>query len=182
MPAAEAVSDPCESYEDMRRRLDAVFDEAYQSPDAIQAAIGDVVRDWFHRNDGMAHARVTGALQHLLPANGHVDRRRCLRYLCGLDGSSRLGPTRIGGELRYRFGLSPDWSFRRFRRMPNTDWARTAKYFGVADVERLIGNIREARAGRGDRTRPVQVLAARETGEYLRPHEGHAITLRCDPE
>jgi surface carbohydrate biosynthesis protein len=181
MPAAEAVSDPCESYEDMRQRLDAVFDDAYQSPDAIQAAIGDVVRDWFHRNDGMAHARVTGALQHLLPKNGHVDRRRCVRHLCGLDGSSGLGATRIGGELRYLFGLSPDWSFRQLRRMPNREWTRTAKYFGVPEVERLIGNIRGVRAARGDQTRPVLVLAARDTGEYLRPHEGHAITLRCDP-
>lgn len=180
MPAAEAVSDPCESYQDMRQRLDAVFEQAYRSPDAIQAAIGEVVHDWFHRNDGLAHERVSSALERLLPETGHVDVRRCLRHLCGLDGSSGSGATRIGGELRFRLGLSPDWSFRRLRRMPNTEWTQTAKYFGVREVEQLTGNISQVRAARGDGTRPVRVLAAREVGEYLRPHEGHTITLRCD--
>ncbi|HEY8258069.1 MAG TPA: surface carbohydrate biosynthesis protein [Gemmatimonadales bacterium] len=180
MPTAESVSDSCASYQDLRERLDAVFHGSYRSPDVIQTAIGEVVREWFYRNDGLAHDRVSKALLQSLNGNGHVDRRRCLRHLCGLDGSSGFGAGRLGGELRYALGLSPDWSFMQFRRMPNTEWTRTGKYFGVPEVEELVGSIQRARATRGEDTRPVHVRAARQTGEYLRPHEGHSVTLFCD--
>ena len=148
MPTAESVSDPCASYQDLRERLDASLDGSYRSPDAIQAAVGEVVREWFYRNDGLAYDRVSTALLQSLNGNGHVDRRTCLRHLCGLDGSSGFGAGRLGGELRYALGLSPDWSFKQLRRVPNTGWTRTGKYFGVPEVEHLVASIQEpARLG-----------------------------------
>lgn len=177
--SAESVSDPCASYQDMRERLDAVFGGSYRSPHAIQTAIRDVIGDWFYRNDGLAYERVSEAVVRFLGQVGQVDERRCLRYLCGLDGSLRVGPRRLAGELRFALGLSPDWSFRHLRRRPVTEWTQTAKYFGVAEVKELIGYISDAHAARGRRTRPVHVDAARESGEYLWSHQGHSITLRC---
>jgi hypothetical protein len=179
MPAAESVSEPCLSYQDMREPLDAILAGTYQASPAIETAICDVIREWFHQNDGLAHARVSEAVVGLLNGTRHVDERMCLRQLCGLDASVGLGPRRLAGELRVALGLSPDWSFRQLRHAPNTEWPLTAKHFAAATVAALTRQISEVQVERGRKVRPVMVERAREARDYLRHHQGHAVTMRC---
>jgi surface carbohydrate biosynthesis protein len=179
VPSAESVSDPCASYEELREKLDLVLAGGYQSPPGARSALDEVVRDWFHRNDGLAFERVGGAVAHLLGRVGRVDERRCLRHLCGLDESVPVGLPRLAGEVRFALGLSPDWSFRSLRHRPETEWPQSAKSFAVDEVRELVRHISEGRAASGRSARPVEVRSAREDGDYLRPHQGHSITLRC---
>jgi surface carbohydrate biosynthesis protein len=176
--AAESVSEPCESYAELRAKLDAIMNDTYQRPARIDAAIQRAVADWFFQSDGQSHERVSHAVARWLRGARQVDERLCQRHLCGLDGSTQFGPRRIAAELRFALRLSPDWSFRHLRRQPDVKWPETPKYFGVDEVQALASRIAAIVAAQGRSLIPVSVGAARDNGDYLRPHHGYSVTLR----
>jgi hypothetical protein len=91
MPAAEAVSVPCESFDDLAGRLAAVIEGSWRAPDAVRAAMADVVRDCCCAADGQSHRRVADAVVRALPRDPQVDLRRCRRWLYGLDSAPERG-------------------------------------------------------------------------------------------
>ena len=174
-PMAERVSVPCDSYDDMRARLDAIFAGTYDTPPEIRDAIDCVTRDWFCRADGLAHSRVSAAVLARL-GGSTVDRAQCERELHGLVPGPRRGTAWLGRTLRYRLGLPTDWSFRRMRRVPARN--KPGKSFGLGDVRALVDRIQQAPATRG--TRRVTVSAADADPGYRRQLLGQSITLACE--
>src|SRR6185295_18729457 len=72
IPIAEAVSDRCQSYAELRAKVADILAGRYQAPAAARQAFDDVTRDWFHRADGEAHRRVSETLLQSLPPRRSV--------------------------------------------------------------------------------------------------------------
>jgi surface carbohydrate biosynthesis protein len=175
-PMADMVNVPCETYGDMRDRLDAIFAGTYEAPGEVRRAIDGVTREWFFQADGLAHRRVADAIVRQLGDSRTVDERRCARLVYGLGESSTFTAAELGRVLRYRLGLSPDWCFRQLRRVPRQN--RPGKAFGVTEVQALTDRIQRVDPALG--ASRVAVTAA---GEHPNPRGQlrlHSITMACE--
>jgi surface carbohydrate biosynthesis protein len=177
-PMAEAVSEPCESYAELESRLRSILDGTYQRSAKLCSQIESVVHDWFHRSDGRAHERVAEAVARSWGGSRIVDERLCKRYLYGLGVGPASLPVKLGKWARFAIGLSPDWSFRRRRRVPFRQ--KRAKDFGVGEVALMAQRIEVAWRETGRDLRPVSVGAAAERGDYANGFMGQSVTLTCE--
>lgn len=178
-PMAEAVSEPSESYAALQSQLRSILDGRYERSTPLRDAIDQVVVDWFHRSDGKAHERVGEAVSLSWPRDRIVDERLCRRYQYGLGGAPVPPATQLGQRVRYAAGLSPNWSFSRFRRVPRP--LKSAKAFGLEDVAPLVRRIESAWRDGGRSLSPVRALAASERGDYANGFLGRAVTVTCEP-
>ena len=179
MPMAESVSVPCNSYAEMRSKLEAVFSGDYRSAGEIQRRIETIVNDWFFRIDGSSYKRVAHAVLNSLDNCRRVDDRLCSRYLYGLNGPHQGAIDFLSSHLRHSLRLSLDWSFRRLRTIRASDWTQTDKYFSLADVQDLTERIHPLLRSCSADVRPVRAVLARERGDYSSSYFGHSITLTC---
>jgi hypothetical protein len=179
MPASEAVSVACATYDQLKLTLKDIFEGSYKPATEILSSIERVISTWFYRADGLAHRRVTATIRSCLGGAREVDERRCARLVYDLRGHYPKNLSDLGSSIRYGLGLSPDWSFRQLRIVPSLAWTKTNKLFDVAEVRRLIRRMQTASQINGFNSRPVQVELARVRGDYLRNYFGHSITLSC---
>ncbi|HEX5436201.1 MAG TPA: surface carbohydrate biosynthesis protein [Gemmatimonadaceae bacterium] len=178
MPMAEDVSVRCETYADLRATVDAILADRYVAPPALACDIQRIVRDWFHRIDGLAYERVASAILEHLGTARTVDPAQCHRYLYGLGSARQHGRVRLSNRVRRTLGLPPEWSFRYMRPIP-PEWKRD-KRFGATDVRRIVARIHAAfRAGDAE-PRPVHVAAASDRGAYIRQMHGVSVTMYGD--
>jgi hypothetical protein len=177
VPAAEEVSIPCMSYEKLRSTLQEILGGTFKPPTTIRPRIEKVINTWFYRADGLANKRVSDTVSSCLKGPREVDERICKKFAYNLEPSSRNFFSHLAGNIRQRFGLSPDWSFRQMRKVPTLSWNDSNKSFGVAEVQILTDRVREAFQAQGHLVRPVRASLARLRGDYLLDYHGHSITL-----
>jgi hypothetical protein len=173
MPAAEAVSVPCTTYEELAERLQAVLDGRYVQDPRISAAIAGVIDDWFCAIDGRSYRRVAETVLAALPTRRpSVDRlqERNL-YLASAAGVRLEGVAALGGRVRQAGRLSPEFSFRALRHRPVTAWTRTSKFFDAARVQALADRMLPLLGAR------IRAVPARERGENRHRIHAHAVTL-----
>jgi surface carbohydrate biosynthesis protein len=180
MPVSESVSVPCASFEELRSQIDAVLEGRYATQPDLQRSTDAVIHDWFYRADGLCHKRVSDAVLMHLQGVREVDERLCRRFHYGLNGENRPGIGLMLRGLRHRLRLSPEWSFRKWQRIPDTGWAATDKYFGVGEIRELSARISLTRRANGHAAREVTVGLAREVDGRLREYASNSVTLLCD--
>jgi surface carbohydrate biosynthesis protein len=182
--SAESVSEGCETYEQLRKRLDAAVASQYTIPVDTRANIDQLIRDWFYRIDGLSHLRESAAILNCLNGNvGGINEASCATYL----KEGQKIPTglwaRCEGSLRARFDLSPSWSFRRMMpgKWAGAGWSRsgTNTYFDVTDVVALSKRIHEACLSQGKAVQTVKVATAQERGDYSHEYRGYSVALSC---
>jgi len=178
MPTVEAVSVPCATYRDIRSSLDAILDGSYQPTAELKEEIGTTIHQWFLGLDGRSHERVSSVILGLLKQRSQIDRRLCSRFLYELDGARQRSRADLSRHLRYNLRLSPDWSFRRMRIVPNRRWVGTDKYFGVTEVRELVSRIADVARAQGRAPQPISVEAANERGDYSNKYFGYSITMQ----
>jgi surface carbohydrate biosynthesis protein len=178
MPAAEAVSVACSSYEMLAGEVEAVVEGRYRATSAVQAAIEQVTRDWFCSADGMAHHRVADALFAGLGSRGAAQlacRRNLYRF--DLSGEPLSGTAAIGARLREALHLSPEWSFHSLRTVRPDWWTSTSKFFDPPMVQaladRMTASLRRESSGACD----VRAELGRERGDCRHGHLGYSVTL-----
>jgi surface carbohydrate biosynthesis protein len=137
MPPAEAASIPCASFDELRRHLDLALVGKRCPPAGWQAGAEAVVRECCHLADGRSHVRAADAVSRALRPVA-VDRARCRRLLYSPGDGDKPANARLGAWARHSLGLSPQWSWRRFRRVPPTEWRESRKSFGPDDVRHLV--------------------------------------------
>ncbi|MBX6332132.1 MAG: hypothetical protein IRY91_09825, partial [Gemmatimonadaceae bacterium] len=185
MPMAEAVSVPCADEGELHAQLGAVLAGGYHVPEATHTEIDDVIRDWFHCVDGEAHERVAAAVMAAVNEHRTVRYAACKQHLhgvCAEGGGEGTGLSGLGRRLRYRLGLSPEWSFRHFREVPTAGFAGTDQAYDLPDVHQTLAQIaeRDRRIGR-PAAPPISAARARDAGEYVHRYAGQSIVLTRRP-
>lgn len=163
---AEAVSQPCMSYEALAGELHRILATA-ASPPAESAAANPILTDWFFRCDGLSHHRVGEVVSAHLPAIRRVSESRCRRRMYGIGpGTARLRQ-RAAARVRYFFRLSPAQPFRRHQTPAAERWDQSDKRFAAGDVVALVSTIQAAMRRQGREVRPIAVAT---TGDLELDH------------
>jgi surface carbohydrate biosynthesis protein len=182
MPAAEAVSVPCASLEQLTSHLHAVLDGRYTADRQVAAAIEQVIDDWFCAADGSAYRRVADTVLAALPARRpritSVQARHL--FLADAAGTPLRGAAAVGGRVRLAAGLSPDFSFRSLRNQPSLSWTRTTKFFDAARVQTLIERVHGLLQRRETGVSELRAVPARVRGDGRQRHHVHAVTVTAD--
>jgi hypothetical protein len=173
---AEAVSEPCASYAEFAPLLRSILEGRYRRSVSLEAQVESVIHEWFHRRDGKAHERVVEAVDRSCRKGRFVDESASRRFAYGL-GTPATAAVRLGQWARYAAGLSPNWSFGRFGKVPFRQ--KSAKVWSVSDVAPLVERIERARKAAGLDGRLISVRAAAERGDYSNGLVGHSVTLSC---
>ena len=142
MPDAEAASVPCESFAALASHIRAVVDGSFHLPAATRQGIALAIRDCCFAADGLAHARVADAVSRVIQPR-EVDHARCRRLMYGLGRSTETALARAARHARLRLSLSPEWSFRHMRDVPEVAWMNSNKYFDASRVAQLVERARE---------------------------------------
>lgn len=179
MPAAEAVSVPCDDIEQLTSHLSAVLAGEYLQEPRVAAAIEAVIGDWFCAADGRAYRRVADAILAALPDRRPAIARLQAKHLFLADGAGAPlgGASALGGRVRLAAGLSPDFSFRSLRNRPALSWTRTTKFFDAARVQLLVDRVRRLLQARESGVSELQAAPARIRGDHRRGHHIHAVTV-----
>jgi hypothetical protein len=176
--AVEDVSIPFERYEELRSTLAAVWGGSFRVPEPVAESSRTVIRDRFYVIDGKAHVRVAEAVMEHVPARRQVDEAMCDRFLHGLEADSLPAAQRLARGTRRLLGLSPEWSFRAFREIPEIKWGETDQYFDAPGVQAILERIRAAESKRGVASAAVTVAPSRELGVYASGFRGTGVTVR----
>ena len=157
MPAAEAVSIPAASQDELDEQLTAALAGDLAVPDAQRAALDGIVADWFLTIDGDAHRRVADAI---LDRTTEGDRGPRAARL-GVDGP------RARARSWVKATVPPSlWRLRPGRREPA--WRRSEKQFSADDVVRIVQGL--AAGGVDD----VEAAPAEQVWRY---RFGRSVTL-----
>lgn len=140
-PDAEAASVPCESFSDLAAHIGAIVDGSFHLPAVTRQGIALAIRDCCFAADGLAHARVADAVFRVLQPR-EVDHARCRRLMYGLGPAAGPALARAARHARLRLSLSPEWSFRYMRDVPEVAWMNSNKYFDASRVARLVERAR----------------------------------------
>lgn len=137
MEAAERVSVPCSSMDELESRVAAALAGDRTVPASVQAALAATIDQWFHRVDGHSHERVAAVVLDRAASNDRTRQRSRTRNVgTGRGVSGRLKSTAkrwLPPEAR---GLRSGASWR--------SWRRSEKGFGATDVERVARAIAAA--------------------------------------
>ena len=133
-----------------------------------------MLRECLFATDGLAHRRVADVVERVIRPAQRLDRRKCRRALYGLQPGLDRGVGLAARHLRHALGLSPEWSFRRFRAVPATGWMNSAKHFDASGVRSLVTRAREL-TGRPD-SEELDVSGAVRQGQIAAARYG--VTIR----
>lgn len=179
-PMSEAVSIGCESPDAVFATLAEVLAGSYVADDELRRETECIITEWFHRRDGLAHQRVADTVAAAARGEREVDERLCRRFMHGLYSDERNREPHLANRLRHAFGLSPHWSARKLRPIPEEWWMESDKVFTAAQVRELAARVASAYRASGRDARPVGVRASRESGRYIHSSFlGQSVTLAC---
>lgn len=179
-PMSEAVSVGCESPEDVCSTLEMVLAGTYEPDAELRRETECVISEWFHRRDGLAFRRVADAVSAATTGERKVDEELCRRFMHGLYVDERNSDPHFAHRIRHLLGVSPHWSFRRLRSVPEEWWAESDKVFTPEQVRTLASRVERAARDSGGEVRPVNVHSSRESGRYIhRSFLGQSVTLSC---
>jgi len=181
MEAAEAVSIPCDTEEDLMNQLDAVLERRLTVPTTIKAALDQVIADWFHKNDGKAHQRAGDCILNTLEKNRRQVRLdRCRDKVYGRGGRGIPLKTRVVRSIKRTLRIPANWSLRHMRYSTcELAWDHSEKYFDVAGVKAIVDAIAACPQGEGmEPLRMVSVESSQERGDYHFGHlQGRSVTV-----
>lgn len=188
MPAAEAASVPCESFDDLRAHLEAVVGGAYRLPDATRRALAETVRDCCFAADGFSHRRASDAvLRVVAPLLRHpapIDARLCRQHLYRAGVASPLaagvdegGMARVARVVRRTLRLSPEWSFTRMREVPALGWLEGRKRFDAAQVQALATRARQLGTFASEDVMEIDVRPAAHGAGGARTPARYGVTI-----
>ena len=169
LPAANAVSVYCATSDDLVSALSEILNGSFTRPAWVEAAIEQVVCDWFRAIDGRSAERVTEAILSRA-REGSVDVAAATRFLDGLDGR---GMQRLAGGARRILGVAPDRSFRIRRGRPHA-WEKSEKFFDAAAVSKFVAAIDAARPGP-----PIEVSESVAATARGRRYSVRSVTVRA---
>lgn len=181
-PMAEVVSIGCESPDEVCARLSEILAGGWVPDETLLRETACVVAEWFHGRDGLAYRRVANVVTAAVAEWGErrVDERLCRRFMYTLYRDERRRP-HPSDRARRALGLSPHWSFRRMRVVPELSWLAGDKAFGTDEVRALAARVERAYRAGGSAARPVVVRSARDAGRYRHPgFLGQSVTLACE--
>jgi hypothetical protein len=177
MPTVESVSVACDSYPDLKSKLDAILGAKYVPSNETTSTIDQVINDWFYRIDGMSYKRVSQAILDNLDGRRVVNEALCSKYLYRLDSTQRMGG--IPRRLRRLLKLHPDRALINMRATADLEWTQGSQYFGVSEVRSLTERIHQTLTSRGCNPRPVNIELARDRGDTSTRHFGYSVTVSC---
>ena len=131
MEAAERVSVPCESIDELDEHVALALRGELQPSDAVSRALDDTIRRWFTAIDGRAHDRVADVVLD----RSQVNDRRVHAHRCRAIGDAEgvLGRAKVGLKRH----LPPE--MRRLRPGPaDKRWRAAQKAFGAHDVDKAL--------------------------------------------
>lgn len=173
-PVPESVSLPCEDYNQLKAMLEEILSEKFRMPQPVQATIDSVVRDWFHKVDGLAHKRVADAILDSLSTNINPDTEKCKRFLYKLPESGSPSRAGFGDMARYYLGLPPGFVFRKMKSVYKT---QMDEFFNETEIRNLLqslSNLPEYRNEKG-----LKVSRANDCGAYVTSkYFGRAIEIK----
>jgi surface carbohydrate biosynthesis protein len=175
VPIAEAVSVPSANYEEMRAQLEAILSGSYRTPTPMEQATRSVIQDYFYRIDGDSHRRVAETLLKLV--GGRPPKYGVLRRNVYQLDTPQPRTGWMTSYLRYVLHLSPDWSFRTLKVVPQSLWTSTDKYFGVSQVTSLVDRILPIFRANAANVPPIGVARALDRGDFSFGYIGHSVTL-----
>jgi len=139
MEAAEVVSIPCQSYDELAEKVGAALENKCQVPEKIQVALREVIADWFNVIDGKSYRRVSDEIfASMSPSGSSTNLDACKSKLYGFS-SSLSGAAQT--NLRRMLNLPPGFSFKRMRDLVNGEaikWSSSGKKFDPDDVRRMV--------------------------------------------
>lgn len=182
MPMAEAVSVPCESYEELERNVGRVLEGGDRQTAEAARIAEEVTRDWFYRSDGVGYSRVSDAILRGLERRPEVDHRFCARRLYGIEDLDGSALANLARRIRYLLNLPPDWSFRSMRASPAEHWSKTDQFFDAATVRNLAERIQTCRRSQGLAARNVEVRRVREGQDHRFGYRNYSVRLACVEE
>ncbi|MCI0625324.1 MAG: hypothetical protein L0387_27385 [Acidobacteria bacterium] len=176
-PMAEAVSEPCQSYEQMASLLTQIIRHRYEVPAQVQTVREQVIADWFSNVDGMSHRRVADVVLRALPERPTVDRKGGRKLLYELQASRLISKRSIVTWLRYLLHLPPVWSFRSMRSIP---WSlRTVRGFTVDEIRQWVERFSRCLEHCGHPHKKVRVtLPIGHPGSLIAYHR-YSVTMTC---
>jgi hypothetical protein len=147
--AAENVSVPCETMDELSDAIRLAAEEKFIISPAIRNALSETIEKWFFKIDGKAHIRVAEAIvakTAVLPRNGHSPTRD--KYYCAnpdTDAGSQF--SRIRRRIIEFVGL-PLNAFRQsvIKMHDGTalEWKKSSKGFNHQKVQKLLDQMNPA--------------------------------------
>lgn len=173
LESVEAVSQPCNSWDELDRRLRECLrgDHTTCHPNG---ATGRIVTEWFHTIDGAAHERVASAiLSHMNGGLRARQRQKCRDIHYDFGPATRSMASRAGTALRKGLGLPAAWSFKYCsERDQGHAWQHSEKQFDATAVRRLTTSL-------GVDESRLSVSRAAEKRDYSFGYRwGHSVVLR----
>jgi surface carbohydrate biosynthesis protein len=178
-PDTEAVSVACDSYDDLRRTLDAVRAGEDVVPDSAEKELRRIVDDWLFAVDGLSHVRVADAIatraQRVKLDETRLERsffrsRDAITSVKGVAGRV----ARVGYHASRR---SPRWA--RLAHPASGTWTDGAKAFSVQEVAACMAAIDHAH-GASPSDRGGTVVSATAADRYRFGYRGHAVLIAAD--
>lgn len=177
-PMIDSVGVPCAAYPDLVRQIDAILKGSFRMPKRIGRRMEETVSRWFCRVDGLAHRRVARTILEALPDRRVVSKDRCLRSLHTATQARRTGIEGLAARMRYRLGISPQFSFRRMRILSDgAGWMGSDRRFEASDVQEYLRAILASPGASNDRQRELRAAQTGERGEYILKYRGHSVSV-----
>lgn len=179
MPMAEAISVPCQSYEELERNIGRIFEGGdTQTADTARSA-ETVTREWFYKSDGLAYRRVSETVLRSLELRPEIDQRYCARRLYKIEGTPSNGLANVAKRIRSVLNLPPDWSFRLMGSSPAEHWSKTDQFFDAPRVLHLVERIQACRRSQGLGARSIEVRRVREGKDHRFGYRNYSVRLEC---
>lgn len=182
VPAVEAVSVRCPSEHDLVSNIGHVLNGGFEVPCDVRRATTSVVENTFYKIDGRGHQRVAEALLDVVADQQPRPSKQKCRELAPKPANQSLRG-RLSGGLKKVLNLPPDWSLRRWQRVPRVPrplaWDSSDKYFDAAQVDAMIRAANESEVrDSAPFADQVQVMPAQDRGDYRFGYsDGRSVTV-----
>lgn len=141
IPSVESVSVRCASQEQLAQTLEGFVQGRTPVPSEIKHNLEEITAKWFFRIDGAAHKRLADDILMRLSdrqVKVRLDKCRDIHYYAVTR--SRRAQVAMKARRFLRMPLGRRWWQLRTRDS-ELPWDRSAKYFGVPEVQELMGLI-----------------------------------------
>jgi len=176
-PIPESVSIQSPDYDHLKATLKSILAGDFQMPAEIETNLKSLISEWFHKNDGLSHKRVAEAILSTLSSKSRLDRKKCIKFLYGLNKLRPIRKGSFGNILRYGLGLSTNWTLPQFRQ-PNGSKEKHQSQ-RLEWISELVKGITAAKVD--ENPKQVNISSAREHSDYTpRDYSGGTIVMYCD--
>ena len=156
-----------------------VLNGNFKLPSEVAGNMEKVVEQTFYKIDGCAHKRVADAvLDAVNSAKSSTSIDKCRDFAYDVNHGSLKA--RVVTSIKKTLGLSPHWSFKRWKNVVGElAWDHSEKYFDADTVRAIVDAIQACiQAERGEPSRRVGVRSSQERGDYhFGYRQGRSVTV-----